>query len=91
VVDMEGERVRQRRARDTASDTRDARAIFAAWLPRSETPRAATTACSRASSLHARDPHVNLFVEGDPALAEAILRAGATLTFELLRMGARLT
>jgi ribosomal-protein-alanine N-acetyltransferase len=39
---------------------------------------------------HARDPHVNLFVEGNAALAEALLGAGAKLSFETLRMGASL-
>jgi uncharacterized protein with von Willebrand factor type A (vWA) domain len=39
---------------------------------------------------HARDAHVNVFVEGDAAIAEALLAAGATLSFEIVRMGASL-
>jgi hypothetical protein len=39
---------------------------------------------------HARDPHVNLFVEGNAVLAGALLGAGAKLSFETLRMGASL-
>jgi GNAT superfamily N-acetyltransferase len=40
---------------------------------------------------HARDPHVNVFVEGNAALADALCRAGARVSFEILRMGAPLT
>ncbi len=39
---------------------------------------------------YARTEHVNVFVEGNAGLAEVILGTGATLTFELLRMGAAL-
>ena len=39
----------------------------------------------------ARAPHVNIFVEGNAALAEALRKAGAKLSFETLRMGAPLT
>ena len=39
---------------------------------------------------HARDPHVNIFVEGNAALAEALHQVGAKLNFETLRMGASL-
>ena len=39
---------------------------------------------------HARQPHVNVFVEGNAALAEALRNRGAKLHFEILRMGASL-
>ena len=39
---------------------------------------------------HARVPHLNIFVEGGEALARALLAGGATLSFEILRMGAAL-
>jgi len=39
---------------------------------------------------HARERHVNVVVEGDAALADALLGGGATLAFEILRMGAEL-
>ena len=40
---------------------------------------------------HAREPHLNLFVEGDEALATALKAGGgATVSFEVLRMGASL-
>jgi ribosomal-protein-alanine N-acetyltransferase len=40
---------------------------------------------------HARAPHLNIFVEGGEALANALLGGGATLTFEILRMGGALS
>jgi hypothetical protein len=39
---------------------------------------------------HARQPHVNIFVEGNAALASALRDRGAKLKFEILRMGASL-
>jgi GNAT superfamily N-acetyltransferase len=39
---------------------------------------------------HALHPHVNLFVEGNVALADALRVGGAKLQFEVLRMGASL-
>jgi hypothetical protein len=38
----------------------------------------------------AHDPHVNVFVEGNAALADGLRRVGATVDFEILRMGAPL-
>jgi GNAT superfamily N-acetyltransferase len=39
---------------------------------------------------HARDPHVHVSVEGHAALAQALREAGASLTFEFLRMASSL-
>jgi hypothetical protein len=39
---------------------------------------------------HANGPHVNIFVEGNAALAKVLRDGGATLSFEILRMGAAL-
>jgi GNAT superfamily N-acetyltransferase len=39
---------------------------------------------------HARDPFVNIFVEGNATLAQALRDGGAVLSFEILRMGASL-
>jgi hypothetical protein len=39
---------------------------------------------------HARPPYTNVCVEGDAPLADTLLAAGATPTFENLRMGAAL-
>jgi ribosomal protein S18 acetylase RimI-like enzyme len=39
---------------------------------------------------HANGPQVNIFVEGNAALAKVLRDGGATLSFEILRMGAAL-
>jgi GNAT superfamily N-acetyltransferase len=39
---------------------------------------------------YAQQPHVNIFVEGNAALADALRKRGAKLHFEILRMGAAL-
>jgi hypothetical protein len=39
---------------------------------------------------HAHHLHVNIFVEGNAALADALRKGGAKLHFEILRMGASL-
>jgi len=44
-----------------------------------------------ALSSHAQAQHVTLFVEGNASLAEALLKAGAKLEFEALRMGGSLS